>query len=307
MREGHPAIKNNFKIRESRLSPEIQQAALEHLKAQLFEDYETAKLDSVPIDEMLGEGASEKLNKAQKFFKDEFKNRGIQRPLMRQALFKKQNMLESGKGATAYATHIEMFNLDIGDKELKQLVVFKTLFHEMYHFVSNFSISIEFGKLENDELGIKINTNAAGAGYNEAVSSSALEEGAAVSFENQIFEKIRKLFSKETLDKYDSLIQSGFDNFPRDKTYVTKDSLHIISSNDGEPNGFNENYIHPLRLVKYLESQIPDFNTKLEKLRVNRESLELARSIEARFGEGMFRKIVTCKVGDAETLINELK
>jgi hypothetical protein len=206
---------------------------------------------------------------------------------------------------------------NIEDTEIRLLNMVTHLAHELYHSSAPTQILItEDIKNKNNRILIQ---DASGASYwqgNESKEFMLLEEGAAVDFEETIFTKISKEFNENTL-KLHGKIKNGMNN--NINTNYSKDIINNIY-----PPAYltnlkkvdNHNYDYKFSISMYgsshqilllLKDKIPDFYHKLEKARIERKPLDLTRDIEKQFGEGMYRRLTTATIEDANALLTELK
>jgi len=296
-----------FKIKnpDTSLQEETERALMD-LHDRHTQSEEQTREESMSIEEALDKGAAEKLKQVFELIKVNLKKRGVKNPNITPVVFMKYAVVDKPGRGFSGLKYIEIYDSLITDKSLKQLVTFKAIAHEAYHSVGKLSVAIKTDK-KNPEK-VKLNVEASGAGYREARGKSALEEGAAMFFESETFDDIKNLFPKKTVEQYNRLIKTGIDSF-REKNKnvdIGQDSVTLLSNRNQEL-FLTRTYHHPIELVKYLKTKVEGFDEKLEKLRVDRRSLDMVRALEQKFGEGMFRKIVTCEVGKAEELLEELK
>lgn len=304
-----PDVKERYKIRNKAELPQaFQDAVLKYLQSGHAENYNKARDNSISIEVALGEGGMEKLHASYNFLLEEFQKRGIDNPIFTDVFFQNEKALKRGEIALHYPTHFEMMDMNIEDKDLKQLAMLRSVMHEAYHSTFSYSVGVRNNIKADQKVGIDIQIEAGGAGYLNALGKSALEEGAAISVESKMLEKINSLFPVEVGNKYEELINKGATLFLAKGQDVDKQSVYLVQSKKNGTNTYsNSGYAGSRRLVVYLASKIPDFDKKLEKLRIHRQALDLARAIEERFGKEVFRKIVTCKPEDASSLLEELK
>lgn len=221
----------------------------------------------------------------------------------------------SDKIATAGSnSHIEIRNYSkIENKELKQLYFLKLLAHETYHAVSPVSLDLSFKKIpETEKYSISYKPGATGMVYNETSPEDigAFEEGLAVRFEEKIFEKIKTLFSEETVQIYESDKESVKKEFQKNNTHDPEASPHFILRERAKTKGDLykvSGYEGCVKLVNYVQSQIPDFEILIEKARLQRKTLDLARAIENQFGEGSYRLIMTATVHKASDVLETIQ
>lgn len=309
MREMAPNINNRFNIRNKTETPiAMQDAVTKYLSSSHEQEYAVAKENSISIKKTLGLNGLENLSKTTSFLISELNERGVTNPSFGQIFFQKGKAIETGKTGLHRPTHVEIFDRAIDNTNLKQMAILKVVSHELYHSTGKFSVGVEQKKGLDGTIGINTNMDAAGAGYLNAVGVSALEEGAAMRFETKIFEKIKKLFPVDSVSEYNTIINRGVETFAHKGKEVNEECISILEKKAGEAAIFSEsNYTGSYNLVKYLEFEVADFNLKLEKLRVDRYSLDLARAIEGRFGDGAFRVLTTCKPADAGSLLAKFK
>src|SRR3989344_4158939 len=137
-----------------------------------------------------------------------------------------------------------------------------------------------------------------------------------VDFEGIIFAQLSKEFNPEDVDfnneiekSMRNIVSTSYSQYIVDGVYPR---THLIELKKNEGGGYrinfdiNYEYRDAHQLFLFIASKIPDFYRKLEKARIERKPLELARDIEEQFGLGMYRKITTAQVADARKLLFKL-
>lgn len=131
----------------------------------------------------------------------------------------------------------------------------------------------------------------------------ALEEGLAIKHQMVAEQHARKMFPKgaEDYDMAEEVVIQNTDYKPENE---------ILTISGWEPNG-NIKYIRlskdSVKLVDYLEQQIPDFSGLVERARIEHKTLDFAKKIEQRFGIGSYRQIVMTPQNEATELLADLK
>jgi hypothetical protein len=273
---------------------------VEHIKNSVQKDLIKANKNSFTPEQVLGMDARKKIERVYSIVKTKYKERGVENiNLTEEIVFSKQNAIEAGTMAH-HRGFVELFDLDIGDRNIKELVILKSLGHELYHSAAKASFDL---KIKDNNITYQHKNT--GAGYSEG-EARAIEEGAAVIFEMEVFKEIEKTYPNETRYLYNKIIAPLSKNLDRGEIghlnivkYDTETSDASISENIP--------YKNSKILTQYLKDKIPNFNTLLEKARIHRHTLDLTRAVEKEFGSGMYRKIMTCAPDDAESLLNELR
>lgn len=304
--EWHPChniyMENNFEkkihIRSLDANQKIKDRVIHHIKNSHSEGYLESQKNSITPEEAMGSDSLEKINTLYGIVNKKFSDRGITEANLGEVLFSK--ILAEDIGTMArYGSYVELFDLDISVPELKQLVYLKNLGHELYHSAAKLSFNLT---ITNEKISYNMENSGAGYGTEE---TNALEEGSAIIFEKEVFNEVKKLFSDKIIDLYNQ-IKEHCKKLPTDDI----DDLEILVFNEEtRENAVSDNipYKNSKLLVEYIASRIPNFFNILEKARIERKTLDLARAIEKEFGEGSYRKITTASIDEAKELLKELQ
>ncbi len=301
---------------ESNIPPEVAKQLRKHFKESAIEAVASKEGNALLlsrenmglINEALGEGAADRIGMSYQYIFEMLAGKGISLSQLDPVLLHAEET--PGSSGHSSLSHIEIADVHIHDTNLRQLATLKLLAHELYHSIGNYAFAINTDKNESGQIStITAELYASGASYGEAMGKSALEEGAAVIFENEAFEKIKTLFPSEAVNEYDSLIEQAKKKQQERTPDIYDGTVMIRKLNESKEvyETVTNDYTPSYRLVMYLRSQIPDFDRILEKLRVQRYPLDLAREMEKKFGKGMFNRLVTCKTNEAQALLEELQ
>ncbi len=299
----------NIRLKTESGDSELQKQSLQK---SLDERFKEESKNSISIEEALGQGAQEKINQLNALVKNKLKSRGIGEVNLLPLIFKKKvadKKAEDSGETVAYANprYIVIPNMEFADPSLKQLCTLKMITHEQYHGIGQKTI---IGKKE--EIGQSTKQAAVGASYIKEEDritgvnehSYLFEEGSAVDFENEIFEDLKKTFPKETVEKYDLIMEKIKENVP--ESQQEQIWLYKYDNADAAIHR-NKDYFEASEMVSYLRSKIPNFNLILENARIHGKILDLAKAIDGKFGEGMYRKIATAHVEEGSQILKELK
>lgn len=268
------------------------------------EDVENNSLD---FEQKLSPEIFEKINYVYKFVINYFQSKGFTEITD----LPKTYLLPSEKNGTfgqRTAKGIMMFDMEgIEISELKQIEFLNVLAHELYHSTSKIS-------LDYTENSPQVSVGNYGASYyrDGVAHGMALEEGLAYIFQEIAYKEIKKMFEKKYTDAYDTAIAIGVKNESnRHNISIKRAQLSRLTLTDNQGNfsfdiAYKKENDDSVVLVEYLFKEIPNFVTIIENARVRRQTLELARVIEKRFGEGSYRLVTTAKVEDAESVLKGL-
>lgn len=298
-------IKNNSNYNNDKLKESVQT----HKDRGL----EIERNSSVPIEEILGPGSYEKSLLVIDLVKKKFEERHIDIPEILPIFYKKESQSEKKIMGSSNGFYINIFNIEIEDMLLKQMIIFRILAHEMYHSFSRISFDVRDDENSNAIEKIRVDLKAVGASFvpkntiNVTEHLKLFEEGAAVHFEIDVFKDIQKMFPEETIKEYENVIEKTkivIKNSGGNYGYLT-----IIRSHEGEDYivHSNQEYFNSMQIVANLEKIIPDFLTLLEQARVYGKVIPLARAIDGKLGEGWYKKIATATTAQAETILAYLE
>lgn len=184
---------------------------------------------------------------------------------------------------------------------LRFIQLLKLILHEAYH-----STAIRRLNVQTAGTGIAVNILSEGV-HSDPNLAGAFEEGLAVFFENEMYKRLIA-----------NLPSDGVAHFSRAvAVHPLKDNerLECILVVNAEALGpYSSNYgtaIMPysacLELVELLATEIPNFLILVEQARVDNKPLGLARAVEARFGDGSFRNLLTSTMEQASELLDFFK
>jgi len=288
--------------------PDFSRAEITKAKEFLYrrdiEWFEAAEKQGISREKILGENANERIRNLYQIVRDKFQERGITSPFLDAPLFVPDSTdVDLGKSSSS---HITIKDREIDNIPLKQLVLLKTLGHELYHSTAKSTYVLQSEEKDNIRVTPTLKLESRGPIPVKNVADSALEEGAAVIFEEEVFDEFRKSFPEDVTGEYDNLMERGRQRFASDGIV---DTMIVISrcSGDKKAVGHLQEYRDAENLVRYISSKIPNFPQLLENARIHKASLALAHAIEEKFGEGTYRKIVECKKREAPDLLEELK
>ncbi len=306
--EGKLHIRNTAKI------PDYH--AKDHVADKLEGFMADEKKLSVPIESLYGPESRERSLKVFEIVKEELRARGIENPILAPVFYKKDLAAEMRSTGRATAREISIFNLTIENMELKQLSMFKTLVHELYHSVARETFLVLNAKHDDGYVQTVSTQITQGASFTPVYGKRnehgyLLEEGAAVQFEERAFSQVKKLFSEETQLLHDDAIAG----FAKDMNKTADQNaeeypLYAFLIDTTSPKAKfleNPNYAASREVVKYLTSVIPDFLSILEQGRTQGKIFPLARAIDGAFGKGWYRKLSTAITEQARDMLPELK
>lgn len=296
----------SFKIKirnEGDLNAEVSHEIRKVLDEDVKRAYEDAKKSSLDLEKTLGEGVTGKVESLYLEVKEIYKKLGYPDVELPPVFLMPTTFEQSGTvGHTNSVTHIEMTNLNIEDKTLKQLAFLDALGHELYHSVAQTSLSIRPDHPKGNTM------DASGSSYATNEREMALEEGLACHFQDYVFEAIKKKFDNKVIEKYQKLLKRAVDNEGvEDVNDLGRFNLLEQKEDGSFKYGKNKEYKSSKILVAYLNSQIPNFENLVEAARIERKTLPLARAIESRFGKGSYGKVTTASTDEAEQLLKDLK
>lgn len=282
----------------------------ENIKKDLIEEYkkkdqaEIEKINRVSSESIFEGKAEAKIAKIHTEIQNEFLLRGIDQVKTLPVFFRSKHKsdVDSFEQGRLHSTHIDVEDFaSIEQKLLREIEATRLLCHELYHSTMTQGLEIIGSKAEYRLSQTKAGASHLSKGFN---GPFALEEGAAINFEKKILERV---IDKDDLADYNQFLKRlNTDNFEPalDGTY----RLLIYSyKRDKVQVGSNTKYRNSELLFEYIESRIPDFLKLLEQSRIHMKTLPLANAMEKEFGKGYYRKITTCGVSDAKTLLQELQ
>jgi hypothetical protein len=273
----------------------------------LSENYRQNRENALDLEEEFGENIKEKMAFVLKEAVAYFQNLGIDSVKFNEVFYLQGNLdTEAGNSNRNQGTIIHAAS--IGLPEIKQLRFLKFLAHELYHSTAMASLTvIDSLDVEKNHL-TRFVDKQEGASYSPTSGESnplALEEGLAAQFESSLFKKIRQLYKKDTVSLYDELIEESYSQFDPKQSEKDDVSIYELSVN-GDFRPATAGYAPGRRLVRFLETHIPEFHQLVEQARLDRHPLPLARAIGNMFGKDAYRMITTAEVSEADEIIEKL-
>jgi hypothetical protein len=262
--------------------------------------------NSIPIESILGPGSPEKYTQVTKLVIEKFRERGISDALLSPVFFKKEKVFDMQSRGQSSPFMVEIFDTDIENLQLKQLVTFKTLVHELYHSAGRYSFVFS-----EDQGAVLMYNEASGASFMKKDAATEhlmlFEEGAATQFEDEVFGDIKELFPHETIQLYEKTI--GEIRAIHHEKGLSDHGINIVKLTDSGEWRYADSpqYSDAVEIHRCLAEKIPNFINLLEQARVYGKIFPLARAVEATFGPGWYRKLATANVEDAKALLVEME
>lgn len=292
-------VRNGAAFSEEKLQ-KIKQEFVDYVVS----NYKQNRSESADLKAELGEDIEEKIEKVFEEATVYFYSLGIDKVSFNEFFLDKGDFKDySGIASRSKGVHVTDSGLEV--TELRQLFFLKTLAHELYHSTASASLTIreKIDHEQNLHRDVQINE---GASYDTKDDPLLLEEGLATRFEECIFNKIKTEYSADTVELYEHAAKLGLQHTekPEDNDIFTitlaqepgTDQITVSASG----------YLPAKKFVNFLEKEIPEFSNLVEKARLNRETISLARAIENRFGKGSYRLITTAKVVEADQILEKL-
>lgn len=221
----------------------------------------------------------------------------------------------------SHIIHVELVTIPGVVADLAAYEQLNALAHEIYHFLPSAKFRLAYPSEKEvspallavkERKGLIYGTKAnqvLPTKHSEGVRSYpdyALEEGLAQSMQvkmRPVLESIFPEIAQEKQNLVNELVRQG--HIPED----VPPELVRISAGDSTDSTLSVSLISPhgYYLVKFLEAEIANFDTLVERARIHHETLGLARAIEAKFGTGSYKKIVTASLSEAKELLEELR
>jgi hypothetical protein len=184
---------------------------------------------------------------------------------------------------------------------LRFIQLLKLILHEAYH-------STAIRRLKVSTVGTNVAVNILSEGvHSDPNSAGAFEEGLAVFFENETYKRLIAHLPSDGVAHFSRAVAGPLlkDNERLECIVVVNaEALGPYSSNYGTA---IMPYSACLELVELLAKEIPNFLILVEQSRVDNKPLGLARAIEARFGDGSFRNLLTSRMEQASELLGFFK
>ena len=271
-------------------------------KEYVMANFNGERLLALDLEVELGEGINEKIEFVFVELIKYFESLGIV-PISCNELFLTATDPSKGiAGENSRSRGVVVNNPALEDIGLRQLSFLKTLAHKLYHSTAMASFTIT-ETIADDTLHTQINIDE-GVSYGTKDEPLMFEEGMASLFEESVTPKIKELFSQDTHNKYDELVQIALKNIEEPELSDEFD-IHIRQVESGMQYSSSQ-YSGSRKLVKYLKSEIDNFLVLVENARIKRFTLPLARAIEKRFGKGSYRRLSTALAVDADQVLSEL-
>lgn len=268
--------------------------------------------DSLVLEKELGPDIFEKMNNLYSFIISYFQSKGFDEIEKLPKVYLMPQKEDSKFGIRTNAGIVIYNRNKIEIPQFKQINFLSILSHELYHATGKISIDRVFNKEKSNS---RFNLGNYGASYyiSDIEHGMALEEGLAYNFQDQVYEYIKTLFPQNIVKAYDSVIKIGIEKHCEDRNYsFLRAQLDYIEYQDKNGNTISGTSVteygdNSSILVNYLREKIPNIDNQIEKARVRRQTLDLSRAIEEKFGEGAYRLIATAQAKDAQNVLQILQ
>lgn len=212
-------------------------------------------------------------------------------------------------GAKSDVDFVSLPDVQICFPELKDFEQAKLAVHEFYHASSPFNMRLPFS--DENESAILERTGLAYAARDPQSQSinMAIEEGMALKSEYDALELLKERFREGYKERVRAI--KALKNAKLLPKEIDPNLVVITQLLDNKKGGYTVAFIQrdkaPYELVKYLNEQVVGFFSMVERARLKRQTLSLARSIEKIFGRGSYILIMETKEEDSKRLLLELK
>ncbi len=180
--------------------------------------------------------------------------------------------------------------------ELRNYLQAQDIIHELYHDSAPLSF---FVQTKTDADGnpshhfSKKTANRQGIAYSShTVGDPALEEALAMKVVQEADQMIAEHFPQGR-EVYDALIKYIIKVDSRIAGEYEPQWLHILNFDGNAVKYAGAPYLNSQMGMDILVSQIPDIIRRIEHARLTGKTLDLARTIEGKFGQGAYKKLVT--------------
>lgn len=217
----------------------------------------------------------------------------------------------AGEGMPAAAVVTDYLPHDTsGARELQLLSM---LAHEIYHTAAPYQVDAhvdEDGLVEIKHLEIGASSRHKVHGHESDTPNFALEEGFAVDFQGLLYERIRARADPNQVALYEQEINQAAVRLPAPENIKShafwqahRQLILLQSVAEDAPFEFSASMemAEALDLVRLVLKHVPSCAALVEKARVERRSLDLARAIERVFGKGAYNLLTCASLEQAAT------
>ncbi len=208
----------------------------EYVKA----NYDAQRLSSLGLEEELGENINEKIEFVFLELIKYFESLGVGPVSCNEFFLIARDPNMGIAGVNSRTRGVMVNNPALENLELRQLVFLKTLAHELYHSTAMVSFTIT-ETITEDTLHTQIDIDE-GISYDTKDEPLLFEEGMASLFEESITPKIKGLFSEDTRNEYNELVQIALEDIEEPELSDQYD-IHISQREDrvyGKPWYYHE-------------------------------------------------------------------